>query len=239
MIAKDEVRIAFPEVAVGEAAGKSAELVRRLERYRDAKRIFVGPTARLQQVRINALNDGKELLVPAPGLKEGFYLLLPYEIPFKHLGYAVGYKGLAQYGRRVAVEELCRKPVGLLITDCQAVDTAGYFVGEGKGFFDLAVAILAEAHGLTQEAEAYGLGEKEQILAQEIERAVWDIRLNGFITAEGIVLRNPGGYADRKVLWDLLPPKRIRKITPLWKLNMQIKDALNATVMNVELNQGV
>ncbi|OGQ97804.1 MAG: hypothetical protein A2505_02575 [Deltaproteobacteria bacterium RIFOXYD12_FULL_55_16] len=228
MIAKEEARAAFLEAPMGEAAGKSAELVRRLERYREAKRIFVGPTARLQQIRINALNDGKELLVPAPGLKEGFYLLAPYEIPFKHLSYAVGYKGLAQYGRRVAVEELCRQPVGLLVTDCLAVDPAGYFVGEGKGFFDLAVALLAELHGLTPEAEAYGLGEQEQILAQEIERAAWDIRLNGFITPEGIALRNPGGHADRRIFWDLLAPRMIRKITPLWKLSMQIKDALSA-----------
>ncbi|MFH1020218.1 MAG: 5-formyltetrahydrofolate cyclo-ligase [Pseudomonadota bacterium] len=228
MITKEEVREAFPDALEGKASGKAAELVRRLERYRDAKRIFVGPTARLQQIRINALTDGKELLVPAPGLKEGFYLLAPYEIPFKHLSYAVGYKGLVQYGRRIAVEELCLVPVGLLITDCLAVDPAGYFVGEGKGFFDLAVAILAELRGLSPEAEAYALGEQAQVLAQEIERGVWDIRLNGFITPEGIALHNPGGHADRRVLWEMLPPKRIRKITPLWKLNMQIKDALNA-----------
>ncbi len=228
MITKDEVRAAFPDAPEGKAFGKSAELVRRLEGYREAKRIFVGPTARLQQVRINALTDGKELLVPAPGLKEGFYLLVPYEIPFKHLSYAVGYKGLVQYGRRIAVEELCQGPVGLLVTDCLAVDPAGYFVGEGMGFFDLAVAILAELHGLTPEAEAYALGEQEQILDQEIERGAWDIRLNGFITPDGIALHNPGGHADQKILWDMLPPKRIRKITPLWKLNMQIKDALSA-----------
>jgi 5-formyltetrahydrofolate cyclo-ligase len=229
MVNKEEVRAGFLGAPEGKASGKSAELVRRLERYRDAKRIFVGPTARLQQVRINALTDGKELLVPAPGLKEGFYLLMPYEIPFKHLAYAVGYKGLAQYGRRVAVEELCRGAVGLLVTDCLAVDPAGYFVGEGKGFFDLAVAILAELHGLSSEAEAYGLGEQEQILGQEIEHGAWDVRFNGFITPEGIALRNSGPQADRRVLWDLLPPKRIRKITPLWKLNMRNKDALAAT----------
>ncbi|MFA6499857.1 MAG: hypothetical protein WCV64_11075, partial [Desulfurivibrionaceae bacterium] len=71
------MRAAFPDAPEGKASGKSAELVRRLERYRDAKRIFVGPTVRLQQLRINALTDGKELLVPGPGLKEGFYLLAP------------------------------------------------------------------------------------------------------------------------------------------------------------------
>ena len=228
MITEEEVRAAFPDAPEGKASGKSAELVRRLARYREAKRIFVGPTARLQQIRINALTDGKELLVPAPGLKEGFYLLAPYEIPFKHLSYAVGYKGLVQYGRRVAVEELVQGPMGLLITDCLAVDPAGYFVGEGQGFFDLAVAILAELRGLSPDAEAYALGEQEQMLDQEIERAAWDIRLNGFITPEGLVAHNPGTHADRRVLWDMLPPKRIRKITPLWKLNMQIKDALSA-----------
>lgn len=232
MITKEEVRATFSDAPEGKAAGKSAELVRRLEKYRDAKRIFVGPTARLQQIRINALTDGKELLVPAPGLKEGFYLLAPYEIPFKHLSYAVGYKGLVQYGRRVAVEELCQGPVGLLITDCLAVDLAGYFVGEGMGFFDLAVAILAELRGLSPEVEAYAVGEQEQILEQEIERGAWDIRLNGFITPDGIALHNPGTHADCRVLWEMLPPKRIRKITPLWKLNMQIKDALNAAAEN-------
>ena len=109
----------------------------------------------------------------------------------------MGYKGLAQYGRRVAVEELCQVPVGLLVTDCLAVDSAGYFVGEGKGFFDLAVAILAELHGLAPEAEAYGLGEKEQLIAQEIEHGAWDIRLNGFITPDGIALNNPGAMLTR------------------------------------------
>lgn len=228
MTTKEKVRSDFLDAPVVKASGKSAQLVRRLEKYRSAKRIFVGPAARLQQIRINALTDGKELLVPAPGLKEGFYLLAPYEIPFKNLSYAVGYKGLIQYGRRIAVEELCQGLVGLLITDCLAVDPAGYFVGEGQGFFDLAVAILAELHGLSPEAEAYGVGEPEQILDQEVEHAVWDIRLNGFITPEGIALDNSGSHAGQRVLWDILPPKRIRKITPLWKLSMQKKDALNA-----------
>ncbi|MBU3936782.1 MAG: 5-formyltetrahydrofolate cyclo-ligase, partial [Proteobacteria bacterium] len=103
----------------------------------------------------------------------------------------------------------------------------GYFVGEGKGFFDLAVAILAELKGLSTDVEAYGLGEHEQLLGQEIEHYDWDVRLNGFITQDGISLNNAGSHAERKILWDMLPPKRIRKITPLWKLSMQIKDALD------------
>jgi 5-formyltetrahydrofolate cyclo-ligase len=229
MITKEEVRVGFPDAPERKISGKCAEAVRRLERYRDAKRIFVGPAARLQQIRINALTDGKELLVPAPGLKEGFYLLAPYGIPFKHLSFAVGYNGLAQYGRKVAGEELGQVPVGLLVTDCLAVDPAGYFVGEGNGFFDLAVAILAELHGLAPQAEAYGVGEPAQILAQEIEHGGWDVRLNGFITVEGIILPRSGGHADRRVLWEMLPSKRIRKITPLWKLNMQIKDGLRVS----------
>jgi 5-formyltetrahydrofolate cyclo-ligase len=229
MITKEKVRVDFPDAPEGKISGKCAEAVRRLERYRDAKRIFVGPAARLQQIRINALTDGKELLVPAPGLKEGFYLLAPYGIPFKQLSFAVGYNGLAQYGRRVVGEELGQIPVGLLVTDCLAVDPAGYFVGEGNGFFDLAVAILAELHGLSPQAEAYAVGEPAQILAQEIEHGGWDVRLNGFITAEGIVLPHSGGHADRRILWETLPPKRIRKITPLWKLNMQIKDGLRVS----------
>lgn len=194
------------------------EILRRLDSYREARRILVAPSSGLKQARINALNDGKELLVPSPGLKEGFYLFKPYEIPFAKLGQAISYSGLPKYGTRVAVEELCREPVTVLVTDCLAVDPLGYFVADGRGLFDLSTAILAESAALAEGAEAYALGDAAQLSGQDFESGEWDVRLNGFITSKGVFARNSLSQAAHRVIWDLLTKQRIRKITPLWKM---------------------
>lgn len=215
MLGKDAVRSADRGEKI---TGRAVELLRHLDAYRAAGRIMVVPSAALRQVRVNALTDGKELLVPAPGLKEGFYLLRPYEVPFAKLNYAVGYSGILQHGRRVEAAELCREPVALLVTDCLAVDRAGYFAGDGKGLFDLAVAILAELGALAPEAEVFAMGDKSRLFDQEFTHDPWDVRLNGFITSEGILLRNSDPQTGRRIFWDSIVPRRIRKITPLWKM---------------------
>ncbi len=226
MINKEDVRAEF--LVAGAAAGgagepgRIAELVRRLPGYRQAGRLFVTPAVILKQVRINSLLDGKELLMPAPGLKEGFFLLKPYSIPFRDLAYAVSSKGLAQHGSKAGEEELRRQPVGLLFTEVVAADRSGGFVGDGKGFFDLTVALLAELGALTPEAEAFGaLAGEGQILAEPLALAAWDVRLNGLLTKEAVVGCSEERPAARRLLWEALPPKRIRKISPLYKLSQR------------------
>ena len=76
-----ELRAAGGQESVSQ--GRLAELLRRSPDYRSAKQIFVDPGPSLQQVRINCLADGKELIMPSAGLKEGFYFFKPYIIPFR------------------------------------------------------------------------------------------------------------------------------------------------------------
>lgn len=223
MISKEEARaLMAPEGArprAKGAPGKIAEQVRRLAGYRGAARVFVTPSPLLQQVRINVLTDGKELLMPGPRLREGFYLLKPYVIPFASLTTAVCYKGLAQHGHRLTEEELGAVPVGLLLMDPVAVDPAGGFVGDGKGFFDLSAAILQELHALAPDATAYGAGEAAQLLAQPLARAAWDVRLAGLVTPQGLLPCSGGDLGSGRIFWQELSPARIRKVTPLWKLS--------------------
>ncbi|MGV1099890.1 5-formyltetrahydrofolate cyclo-ligase [Thiovibrio sp. JS02] len=227
MISKERARAASfdPEAQQfrkGNSPGKIAELVRRFAQYRQTTRVFVTPAPILKQVRINALLDGKELLMPAQGLKEGFLLLRPYQVPFRDLGYAVTYKGLAQYGLKVGEEELRKMPAGLLFTEVAATDRSGGFVGDGKGLFDLTVAILAESGALVPESRTFGVvGEAARILAEEIELAAWDVRLNGLVTSEEVLAASEEPPLGRRLLWAELPAKRIKKITPLWKLSQR------------------
>ncbi|MBU0486145.1 MAG: 5-formyltetrahydrofolate cyclo-ligase [Proteobacteria bacterium] len=199
-------------------SGKAAEALRRLPIYRQAKQVFVGPDDVLTQVRINALLDGKELIMPAPGLKEGFFLLKPYSIPFMKLGHAVTYKGLADFGQRLSQEEIAGLQVGLLVAGAVAVDREGGRLGDGLGFFDLSCAIFTENNALALNVYLCALVDEGQVVAQ-VPQDEWDVKLNVIITGEQVIELSAESFTGAKIIWDKLPPKRIRKITPLWNLS--------------------
>ncbi len=77
--------------------GKIAERLRGLQPYRNAATVFATPHESLHQARINCLIDGKSLIMPAPSIREGFFLLTPHSIPFKDISVAITYKGLKKY----------------------------------------------------------------------------------------------------------------------------------------------
>ena len=65
----------FPE------RGRAAERLRRLPEYRKARTMAVMPDSVLLQARINALNDGKDIIVATPGLKQGLVRVTPDDVP--------------------------------------------------------------------------------------------------------------------------------------------------------------
>ncbi len=76
-----------------------AERLRGLDTYRAATTVFAEPVPLLHQARINLLLDGKRLVMPSPGLKQGFFLLEPFLVPFPRLPWAVSMTGAAACGR--------------------------------------------------------------------------------------------------------------------------------------------
>jgi 5-formyltetrahydrofolate cyclo-ligase len=105
--------------------GKTAEALRKLQEYRDAATVFATPAESLLQVRINCLLDGKNLLMPGPGLRNGFYLIKARTVPFRDLPVAVTYKGLEKHSLLQDIDDLKNLSIGLLLTDGLAIDTQG------------------------------------------------------------------------------------------------------------------
>lgn len=222
---KEEWRLAVSALPGGDGPpqaewGRLAQRVRGLEAYRAAKRIFVGPSPVLSQIRMNVLSDGKELLMPAPGLKEGFYLCKPYEISFPELCYATTYRGLPKFGRLLAEKALAGTEVGLLVTDAVAIDRQGTRLGDGQGYFDLACAILAELGGLErQHATVVAVAADGQVVAERLPADPWDVELNEVITPSGGMVFADVGTAQPEIHWQQIVPERIRRLDPLWKLS--------------------
>ena len=195
-------------------AGKIAEAVRRIEAYRQCRQLFVAPAPALAQIRINALLDGKELIVPGPSLKEGFYLLRPFQVPFTKLGLAVSLKGLPLHGQLLGHQEVSQLAIELLVTDALAVDARGNCLGDGNGFFDLACAILNQCGALVEAPLILAAGvilEPESLPVDS-----WDVRVHALIGPQGGKFFSPG-ICLPDIDWQQLSRQRIKKMTPLWK----------------------
>ncbi|MFZ5764298.1 MAG: 5-formyltetrahydrofolate cyclo-ligase [Thermodesulfobacteriota bacterium] len=199
-------------------SGRAAEQLRRHPRYKAASRIFVGPSAFLHQVRINCLLDGKELIMPGPGLKDGFYRFRPNSIAFRDLPRAVTVKGMARFAAKMTRQDLGRLSLSLLITDALAIDTGGSRLGDGQGFFDLSYAIFA-AHGtLADRPTVMVLALPEQIVTEPLPCACWDVPVDFIITGDTVLPIAAAPPPPRRIYWEALPSRKIRKISPLWWL---------------------
>ncbi len=219
---KEEWRAAL--LAQGRAAaneGRRAEALRRLPVYRQSRRLFVSPAAELTQIRINALLDGKELIMPGPGLKEGFYLVKPFSVPFPRLKLAVSLRGVVLYGRLLRHEELPGLGIDLLLTEALAVDDQGGRLGDGSGFFDLAAAVLNQSGALSPEAQVWAAGARHRPPALPLDP--WDVPMHGLIEAEEVLVFSTSG-ALPGIYWQALPAARIKRLTPLWREWRRIAD---------------
>jgi len=195
--------------------GKTAEALRRLEAYRRSRFVFIEPSPALKQMRINALLDGKELIVPGPGLREGFYCLRPFVVPFPKLGLAVSLKGIPEYGRVLPHHELRQLEIGIMVAEALAVDGSGVRLGDGSGFFDLACAILSHCDALSEAVRflAAAVAHRPDCLPVD----PWDVRMHGVLSPQGVELFPPCDDKRPAIDWGQLTRQKIKKITPLWQ----------------------
>lgn len=217
-VSKDDLRPipAADHSALVSAAGRMAEALRRDPAYRAAAALYVEPHPCLRQVRINTLVDGKNLLVPTAGLKEGFVLLRPHRIPFPRLVHAVSLKGQADYGERLDVARLAGLGIGLAVAAGGMLSPSGLWLGDGKGFLDLVCAILAECGGLAPGFRI--VAAPAACLLADFTPASWDVRVNAELGPDGLRPVNAAGPERKRIEWQAVAPRRTRKITPLWQL---------------------
>lgn len=220
LLSKNEIRavsLPMPEERIFTVQGKLAENLRRSESYRQCRQIFIDPSLLLRQARVNALLDGKDLIMPGAGLKEGFYLLKPFQIPFKNLVMGVTYTGLDRYGRRLSAADISTLDISLLLGESFAVDRQGCRLGDGLGFFDLAVALLGEMGGLAAGCQVVAAIDDPAKVVENIPQEPWDVKCAKILGPDGIEELFDSS-AVPGIFWDDIPPERIKRISPLRRL---------------------
>lgn len=207
---------------VSASGGRIAEHLRRLERYRKASVVFIEPSLLLRQARINALADGKVLIIPGAGLKDGFYRLEPYRIPFSQLPRAVSGRELGSFGVKISsAKDFAGTLVNFMVREAWLADRRGYCLGEGKGFFDLSVAILNELGALDRDFQVAGVVRSSNLVIEEIPACEWDVAGDLLLTPDGVVEVVVGDKRGPVIVWPALTLDRIRRITPLWKIYVE------------------
>jgi 5-formyltetrahydrofolate cyclo-ligase len=123
-------------------AEAAAERLHQLEKWKNAKVIFVNPDSPQRKVRENALKDEKTLIMASPRLKKGFILIDPAKVRGKER-FASTIKGAFKFGLEV---QDFPKP-DLVVEGSVAVDTYGHRLGKGHGYSDLEIQILKRMFG--------------------------------------------------------------------------------------------
>ncbi|KAJ9633057.1 hypothetical protein H2204_007447 [Knufia peltigerae] len=137
-----------------------------LEIYRSSKVLFITPDNCLEGLRLRALKDKKTILMTTYGIRRGFWILDPTEIPRDSYLLASTLDGMERFGRRVGLSEMAGAlnphasrshsdgndgngdaqggtvVLPLLVTGTGAINTFGVRFGKGHGFFDLEWSIL-------------------------------------------------------------------------------------------------
>jgi len=201
------------------APGLIAERLRSLQAYRDARSLFIMPALLLKQIRVNCLADGKRLLMPLPGLKDGFSLLDPEAVAPKDRAQAVTPTGLERFGRRLRPKQLSDYRLDIIVTDGLAVAPGGHLLGDGNGFLDLAYALLRLWGAATEKSTVVAVVAEEQTAPADFPIAAWDVPADAILTSDHVRWLEPRPMKPAQIFWDELPFARIKRITPLWQLS--------------------
>ena len=203
---------------VGLSGGKLAQALRRHKCYRQSTTLYVDGTPLLHQTRINALLDGKQLCMPSPALKKGFFLCRPFSIAHPDLPYAVSLPGITSHGTCLSAADLPSLAIDLAVCDALAIDEEGRRLGDGTGFFDLAMAILAEYDALATPCPIVSL--IGQLCHDALPMAEWDLPVD-FAVAEEHEYAFATQVKPPRLCWSALSAKKIKKIDLLWQLSQK------------------
>jgi len=175
---------------------------------------MVPPDQAQLQVRVNAVMDGKRLIMATPGLRDGFYLLERRGIRTKDWVRAARSSGVRQFGKRLATSKHEIGQVDLLVTGAVAVGLQGGRVGKGSGYFDLEYTILREIGSVHEDTPIVALVDDVQV-CDEVPLEEHDVAVNYIVTPTRIIKAGRFQRSSMRIRWERLEERRIRRIRPL------------------------
>lgn len=189
--------------------------------YRDAKIIFIAPDNCIERLRLQALRDGKTVLMTTYSIKRGFWLLDPAEIAPELYPYAAMLDGMERLARPVSLDEIEALPsVDYMVTGTGAINHEGVRFGKGHGFFDAEWGILFTLGKISKDTPAAAVVHDCQMLDEKLYPDTFDTVADVVFTpTRTIEVVNPQ-KPTCGILWDRLDQHMFDTIPPLQDLKL-------------------
>lgn len=208
-------------IADYEGSEKCAELIRDTEIYKKSNVVFVTPDNNLETLREFILLDKKTLIMTNYGIRRGFFVLKPGDVPEGKEELASLLDGAQRYWTHYSLERIRQeiKTVDMLVTGASAITPSGIRFGKGHGYFDLEWAMFYTIGAVNQKTPVFAVGHDCQVVDTEVEVTEFDTAIDYIVTtSEIIATRNEFPKPDKGVLWSLLRPEMLRDIPPIQEL---------------------
>lgn len=165
--------------------------------------IAISPDSPQTHVRRYALMSGKLVVVPTPGLREGFVILDPSKINEKSINEAASVRGFMKYCEKIDPWDLPK--IDLFIIGSVAVNLKGARLGKGGGLLDLGYAILRTLNKIDENTPVLTNVHDYQVIDFDIPMERHDVPVDIIVTPQRIY------YIDKKyypkpegIYWDIL-----------------------------------
>jgi 5-formyltetrahydrofolate cyclo-ligase len=197
--------------------------------YRAAKLIFIAPDNCIERLRLQALRDGKLVLMTTYSIKRGFWVLDPARIAPADYAYASTLDGMERCGQRVALARIADMPaVDYMVTGTGAINHEGVRFGKGHGFFDAEWGMLYRVGVINTHTPTAAVVHDCQVLQQELHPEIFDTVADFIFTPTRTISVAGPHKPSCGIVWSLLDPKMYETIPPLQELNRWERAGLSA-----------
>ncbi len=200
----------------------SADAVARLTShryYQAAKIIFIAPDNCIEQLRLQALRDGKTVLMTTYSIKRGFWLLDPTKIAPADFEKAAMLDGMERLATPVSLDEIAALPsVDYLVTGTGAINHEGVRFGKGHGFFDAEWGMLYTLGRINKDTPAAAVVHDCQLLDEKLYPDVFDTVVDAVFTPTRTIEVIDPQKPTCGILWHRLDPDMLATIPPLQDL---------------------
>ena len=187
--------------------------------YQQSQFIFITPDNCLDRLRLQALIDGKIVLMTTYSIKRGFWLLDPKRIAPELYLYASTLDGMERIGQPVSLADIAGMPtIDYMVTGTGAINHEGVRFGKGHGFFDAEWGMLYQLGRISTATPSAAVVHDCQVLDETLTPDVYDTVADVIFTPTRTIAVDAPHKPTCGIIWDRLDPKMYETIPPLQEL---------------------
>jgi len=207
-------RPVFHRIPNFEGADEAGRMVASMKEFQDSETVKVNPDSPQRQVRLEALSQGKILLMPTPRLRDGF-VLLDNSVPKDRVRLASTIRGAFMFGRKISLDKL--PEIHLAVVGSVAVARDGGRIGKGEGYSEMEYGILREL-GLVSESTPVITTVHDCQIVEAVPIEDHDIAVDYIVTPTRVLATKRAKPRPAGIIWSKVSQEMMKRMPILKEL---------------------